>query len=82
MNNRITGKGYRTVRIEMNGPDANVATRILETPFWVHPVSGQVYRGEEGAVSHSFNSPSWRAVAALSEKAEYVGNYHQPEQLK
>lgn len=82
MNVEITGKGFTTRRL--SGLDANgnttLDTKIMETLYWVHPTSGNVWKAQEKRVSHNFHVPGmvWELVEALPEVREFIGNYHGP----
>lgn len=77
----LVGQGFRTVRIERDADGQPVA--IHETPFWVHPVTGTVYQGEESRPSYGFGKigGTWEQVGALPMGSEFVGNYFQPAGL-
>lgn len=75
----VIGRGFRAVRIETDAQ--GVAVAIHETPFWLHPVTAKLYRGEEGRPSYSFGKIGgmWVEVEALPMGCEYIGNYWTPE---
>lgn len=82
MNLDVTGKGYSTNRVtdlDANG-NATQNTKIMETLYWVHPVTGNVWKAQEKPASHQFHvrGITWEKVDALPEACKFIGRYHGP----